>query len=166
MDISIFDLFLGGIGLYAMISGIVGKGKLLRVENIKEGCEEKLMKGQRIMYAVIGLCMVLNAAMSILLSTLYERVIVENAYEFQPRFDLGSWSFLTPKFLTTMTFVFMLISLSFIVALIVFLKKMTNQPEKKKKGEKGAARPAQPTMPSAAFDFGDEQPRPIKRKKD
>ena len=166
MDISIFDLFLGGIGLYAMISGIVGKGKLLRVENIKEGCEEKLMKGQRIMYTVIGLCMVLNAAMSILLSTLYERVIVENAYEFQPRFDLGSWSFLTPKFLTTMTFVFMLISLSFIVALIVFLKKMTNQPEKKKKGEKGAARPAQPTMPSAAFDFGDEQPRPIKRKKD
>ena len=93
------------------------------------------------------------------------RVAVENIYEFQPRFDLGAWSFLTPKFLTTMTFVFMFISLAVIVALIVFLKKMTNKPEKQKKGEKGAKPAQQSIFPDAAFDFGDEEPRPIRNKK-
>lgn len=164
-NISIFDLFLAGIGLYAVICGILGRGKLLQVDNVKEGCEEKLMRGQRIMYAVVGTFMFLNAVMSVLLSVLYERVAVENIYEFQPKFDLGAWSFLTPKFLTTMTFVFMFISLAVIVALIVFLKKMTNKPEKQKKGEKGAKPAQQSAFPDAAFDFGDEEPRPIRNKK-
>lgn len=157
-SISIFDVFLAGIGLYALISGIIGHGRLFTTQNIKEGCEKKIMVGQRVLYIIVGLSMVLNGLMSILLGALYDRSVVDNAYVFVPKSDLGSWSFLTPQLLSVMTFVFMGISLVSIIVLVVLLRKMTVRASAQKSGDGKAGDPAaqQHFMPSAAFEFEDE----------
>lgn len=159
MNFSLFDLFLAGIGVYALIAGIKGSGRLYTNQNVKEGCEEKIMKGQRILYIIVGASMMLNGLSSILLSLLYDREVAETAYVFTPKQDLGSFAFLTPELLSILTFVFMGISLVAITVLFVFLRKMTVKAAPAKKGQGGAAGQAQPQsiFPSAAFNFDDDK---------
>lgn len=160
MGISIFDLFLFAIGVYVLVSGIRGKGRLFTTQNVKEGCEEKIMKGQKIYYIIVGIGMMLNGLSSLLISFLYDRTAGETAYIYTPKVELGSFSFLTPEFLSMMMFIFMLVSLVAIVGLIIFLRKMTNRV--KRGGASSATtadgKPAvQHILPTSAFEFDEEE---------
>lgn len=157
-SISIFDIFMAVIAAYVLISAIIGSGRIFIVQNVKEGREEIVQKGQRWFYLVIGLVMLINAICSMLMSYFYEVQVIDNAYFYVPKHDMGSFSYLTSAFLSTTTFVCMGIALLTILGLVIFIRKNTDrtkrgenvyQKAKKKKN-------AEPPMPSGAFDFDDE----------
>ena len=62
----IIEIIMAAMGIYVLVSGIRGHGRLYTTQHIKEGCEEKSMKGQKIIYLVLGTSMLTNALASIL----------------------------------------------------------------------------------------------------
>ncbi len=165
---SLFDLFLGTMGVYAVIGGIRGKGRLFSTRNVKEAYAGTFMKWQRILYVVLGVFMVLNSGFALLLSNLYESTAVDKAWQYTPKVDLGQWSFLTGELLNKLSFAFMLLSLLTIAGLVVLIQKCTDRKAAKENAEKDASGGGAPRdgarMPSAAFDFPDE-PAEEKKKK-
>lgn len=63
--IKLFDIIIGGIGLYLIFSAIVGKGKLFQNDFIKEGKEEEHKKIVRITSLVIGVLMLATVAIAL-----------------------------------------------------------------------------------------------------
>ena len=70
-SISLFDVLMLGIGVYVLIGGIRGKGRLYSTGNVKKGMEEKYQKTMRLIYTILGVLMTLNGAVSCLSSYFY-----------------------------------------------------------------------------------------------
>ena len=178
-SMNMFDYILLAMGLYVLISGIRGKGRLYTAENIKEGMEEKFHKTMQVLYIILGAVMTVNGVVSILKYTFYEFKEVVAAtetatavYEWVPTKDLGAFRFLTVPVLNVLTFVCMGLCLACIIYMIVAIRKMTdkNAPKKQQAGQSGAgqsqaSRQAGHILPVSAFDFDEpEETEPLPEK--
>lgn len=155
---SLFDYILLGMGVYVLVSGIRGKGRLFTAENIKEGMEEKFMKTMRILYIILGAVMTVNGCVSLVKYNFYtfNPPTAEAAASWTPSGDLGAFSFLTVPVLNVLTYVCMGLCLACIVYMIVAIRKMTdkNAPRKQTtQAQEQAARQAGHTLPVSAFEF-------------
>lgn len=165
---SLFDLLLLGLGIYVLVAGITEKGKLYAADNVKEGMEEKFKSAMRKVYLALGIVMLLNGIASMLMSLLYEPKTLQEAtetaaavFEMVPKFDLGAWSFLTYKLLTTLTYIFMGFVVALIVVMIIVLRKLTER-KAAPAGSAQNSRQAGHILPVDAFDFDEEEPAPEK----
>lgn len=160
MTTSLFDLILIGMSVYVLYNGIVGKGRLYEIDNLKEGKEELFYSVSRKLYLGLGIMMLINSVSSLLLTELYT---YDEAYQLTVSlYDLGKWSFLTPNLLRTVSYVALGFLLVLLVAIGVFMSKVTdrNAPPKKKssgaKKNRGDRREVV-KLPSHAFDFEPQQ---------
>ena len=170
---SMFDYILLAMGIYVLVSGIRGKGRLFTAENIKEGMEEKFMKTMRILYIVLGVVMTINGGVSLIKYNFYifTPATETTAAVWTPTANLGAFSFLTVPVLNVLTYVCMGLCLLCIVSRLVAIRKMTdkNAPARKAAAENPtqqaqAARQAGHVLPVSAFEFdeptetGEEKP--------
>ncbi len=161
-----FDYILLGMGLYVLVSGIRGKGRLFTAENLKEGMEEKFMKIMRVLYIILGAVMTLNGGVSLVKYNFYTFVpaTAESAATWTPSGDLGAFSFLTIPVLNVLTYVCMGVCLACIVYMIIVIRKMTdrNAPRKQESAQGGAAqtqaaRQEGHVLPVSAFEFDEPE---------
>lgn len=153
----LFDLILIGMSIFVFVSGILGRGKLFEIDNVKEGREEDFQKGARKIYIVLGLAMLVNSVFSLLLTELY--TYDENFQLTVPLYDLGEWAFLTPKLIKGISYGALGIMLVLLVILGVFMSKVTdrNAPPKKKTTTASRSSKNKPVVfPTSAFDFSEE----------
>ena len=162
---SLFDAMMLAMGLYVLVAGIRGKGRLYAVGNVKEGMEEKLNKIMRWSYVILGIFMMINSGATILKSQFYAYQEVTPAtdaaaavYKWVATKDLGAFSFLTATVLDVIVYVCLALCLTGIVNLIIAMRKMTDKnapppstgdPAK----DAAAARQAGHVLPVSAFDF-------------
>ena len=158
---AMFDWMLLAISVYVLYAGIVGKGKLYSVENIKEGMEEEFKALSRKIYIFLGIAMVINSAASLLRNTFYAYQEVTPAtetakavYDWVSLKDLGAFSFLTPTVFDIISYVALAVTLGLIVLLVVKMRKYIDK-EAQSKASQGAAKSAS-SMPSSAFNFDEE----------
>ncbi len=173
---SLMDYLLLAIGVYVLISGIRGKGRLFTMEHIKEGMEEKLQKTLRALYIPMGILMLFNGGSSLLKNYFYEQIGTDAATEALPAGswvlqegkNLGSFTFLTPKAFNIFTYVCMGLVLAGVVVLIVVMRKMTDKEAQKAAAAGGGSAAADPrqtghSLPVSAFEFDEpEQADPHK----
>ena len=161
-SMSMFDWLLLAISVYVLYAGIVGKGRLYSVENIKEGKEEEFKQFSRKLYIVLGIAMVINSGASILRNQFYAYQEITPAtetaqavYDWVKLKDLGAFSFLTPKVFDYISYAALAVTLGLIVYLVVVMRKYVDKTAQAKKT--AAAKPAGgSSMPSSAFNFDDE----------
>ncbi len=160
-SLSMFDWLLLAISVYVLYAGIVGKGRLYSVENIKEGMEEEFKALSRKIYIFLGIAMVINSAASLLRNTFYAYQEVTPAtetakavYDWVSLKDLGAFSFLTPTVFDIISYVALAVTLGLIVLLVVKMRKYIDK-EAQSKASQGAAKSAS-SMPSSAFNFDEE----------
>ena len=159
---AMFDWLLLAISVYVLYAGIVGKGRLYSVENIKEGQEEAFKALSRKIYIFLGIAMVINSAASLLRNTFYAYQEITPAagtakavYGWVMIKDLGAFSFLTAPVFDIISYVALAVTLGLIVFLVVKMRKYMDKNAQAKKAE--AAKPAGgSSMPSSAFNFDDE----------
>ena len=158
---AMFDWLLLAVSFYVLYAGIVGKGKLYSVENIKEGKEEEFKQFSRKIYIYLGIAMVINSAASLLRNTFYAYQEITPAtetakavYDWVTLKDLGAFSFLTPVVFDVISYVALALTLGLIVLLVVKMRKYVDKNAQAKSGQ-GAAKPAS-SMPSSAFNFDEE----------
>ena len=159
---AMFDWLLLAISAYVLYAGIVGKGRLYSVENIKEGSEEAFKALSRKIYIFLGIAMVINSGASILRNQFYAYQEITPAtdsakavYDWVTLKDLGAFSFLTPKVFDYISYVALAVTLGLIVYLVVVMRKYVDKTAQAKKT--AAAKPAGgSSMPSSAFNFDDE----------
>ena len=158
---AMFDWLLLAVSFYVLYAGIVGKGKLYSVENIKEGMEEEFKALSRKIYIFLGIAMVINSAASLLRNTFYAYQEVTPAtetakavYDWVSLKDLGAFSFLTPTVFDIISYVALAVTLGLIVLLVVKMRKYIDK-EAQSKASQGAAKSAS-SMPSSAFNFDEE----------
>lgn len=156
----LYYVILLGMGVYVLIAGITGKGRLYAVDNVKEGMEEKFQKTMRAIYLALGISMTLNGVVSALMEILYTTQVVQEATDSTPqvteivaRYDLGFFSFLTPMVLTILTYVCMAVVIGLIVLMIVKLRKMTDRNARRSSSNGQPDRQAGHILPVDAFDF-------------
>ncbi|MPM67190.1 hypothetical protein SDC9_114107 [bioreactor metagenome] len=148
--------------MYVLYAGIVGKGRLYSVDNIKEGKEEEFKAFSRKIYILLGIAMVINSGASILRNQFYAYQEITPAtdaakavYGWVNLKDLGAFSFLTPKVFDIVSYVALAATLGLIVFLVVKMRKYMDKNAQAKKA--AAAKPAGgSSMPSSAFHFDDE----------
>ena len=160
---AMFDWLLLAISFYVLYAGIVGKGRLYSVENIKEGMEEEFKSLSRRIYIFLGIAMVINSGASILRNMFfaYQEITpatdtVAAVFGWVTIKDLGAFSFLTPSVFDIISYVALALTLGLIVLLVVKMRKYidkTAQP----KGKQGNATRAGSSMPSSAFDFDEDK---------
>ncbi|MEA4870263.1 MAG: hypothetical protein VB062_06455 [Christensenella sp.] len=159
---AMFDWMLLAISVYVLYAGIVGKGRLYSVDNIKEGKEEEFKAFSRKIYILLGIAMVINSGASILRNQFYAYQEITPAtdaakavYGWVNLKDLGAFSFLTPKVFDIVSYVALAATLGLIVFLVVKMRKYMDKNAQAKKA--AAAKPAGgSSMPSSAFHFDDE----------
>ena len=158
---AMFDWLLLAVSFYVLYAGIVGKGKLYSVENIKEGMEEEFKALSRKIYIFLGIAMVINSAASLLRNTFYAYQEITPAtetakavYDWVTLKDLGAFSFLTPVVFDVISYVALALTLGLIVLLVVKMRKYVDKNAQAKSGQ-GAAKTAS-SMPSSAFNFDEE----------
>ena len=159
---AMFDWLLIAVSFYVLYSGIVGKGKLYSVENIKEGKEEEFKAFSRKIYIVLGIAMIINSGASVLRSQFYAYQEITPAsgtaqavYDWVTLKDLGAFSFMTPKVFDIISYVALAITLGLIVWLVVKMRQYTDKEAQAKRAAE--AKPASSSsMPSSAFNFDDE----------
>ena len=158
---AMFDWLLLAVSFYVLYAGIVGKGKLYSVENIKEGMEEEFKALSRKIYIFLGIAMVINSAASLLRNTFYAYQEVTPAtetakavYDWVSLKDLGAFSFLTPTVFDIISYVALALTLGLIVLLVVKMRKYVDKNAQAKSGQ-SAAKSAS-SMPSSAFNFDEE----------
>ena len=163
----LFSVILLAIGVYVLVSGIRGKGKLFVVENLKEGYEEKFVKSMRCFLIPIGALMIVNGADSIGKSLLYDMVTNETTgeitYALKETVNLGSFQFLTVKFFDIVNYVCLGLVIAGVVGWLLITRKMTDRnaaprtassdPEAQKRAERQAGH----TLPVSAFEFEEEE---------
>ena len=154
---AMFDWLLLAISVYVLYSGIVGKGKLYSVENIKEDKQEEFKAFSRKIYIFLGITMIINSGASLLSSYLYPvAATAQEASATEPIIDLGAFSFLTPSVFRIITVVALVVTLGLIVFLIVKMRKYIDKNTQAKKSD--AAKPGGgSSMPSSAFNFDDDE---------
>ena len=167
-SLSLFDYILLAMGVYVLVAGIRGKGRLYNVENIKEGMEETYFKAMRKIYIGLGVVMTLNGVFSVLKYVFYsyEEIIpatetMTAGYDWVAKGDMGFWSFLTIPFLNVMTYVCMGISIAVIVLMIIITRKMTDKEAAAKRAQAykesaASSKQAGHILPVSAFDFEEE----------
>ncbi len=158
-----FDWLLLAISVYVLYAGIVGKGRLYSVENIKEGKEEEFKKLSQKIYIFLGIAMVINSGASLLRSTFYTYQEVTPAsgttaavYELMPAKDLGAFSFLTPTVFNVISYVALALTLGLIVLLVVKMRKFVDKDAQAKRSAAAGATKSSSSMPSSAFNFDEE----------
>lgn len=158
---AMFDWLLLAVSFYVLYAGVVGKGKLYSVENIKEGMEEEFKALSRKIYIFLGIAMVINSAASLLRNTFYAYQEVTPAtetakavYDWVSLKDLGAFSFLTPTVFDIISYVALALTLGLIVLLVVKMRKYVDK-NAQSKASQGAAKSAS-SMPSSAFNFDEE----------
>ena len=124
------DILILGIGVYALATAITGTGAMFRNEFIKEGCEEKFKKYVRICSAVVGVCMLGVAAISIFLCGNEKAVYAKYAL-------FG-------------------IAVAALIGSLVITSKMTDKEKKAKAYASG--RTGGVSDSSAAFEFDEDEP--------
>lgn len=169
---SLMDYLLLAIGVYVLIGGIRGKGRLFTMEFLKEGYEEKFKKTLRAIYIPLGIVMLINGSLSIVKGLLYEPVELPASangaaaygWALKEGKDLGAFSFVTPEFFTVLTYVCMGIVVAFVVLLVVMMRRMTDKEAQKKASGAGGpgARARDPRqgghiLPVSAFDFDEPE---------
>ena len=161
---AMFDWLLLAISVYVLYAGIVGKGRLYSVENIKEGQEEAFKALSRKIYIFLGIAMVINSGASLLRSTFYTYQEVTPAtgttaavYDMVATRDLGAFSFLTPEVFNIISYVALALTMGLIVLLVVKMRKFVDKNAQAKKS--AAAGPAKggSSMPSSAFNFDEDE---------
>lgn len=169
---SLFDYLILGMGIYVLVAGIRGKGRLYQVENIKEGMVEKFISIMRRLYIGIGAVMTINGLLSVARYTLYTLVEVTPAtdttaavYDWVPKAESGFWSFLTIPVIQVLAYICTALSLAGIVFLIVITRKMTDKEAAAKQAAAARAGSTSPNqagriLPVSAFDFDDEPETP------
>ena len=159
---AMFDWLLLAISFYVLYAGIVGKGKLYNVENIKEGKEEEFKALSRKIYIYLGIAMVINSAASILRSTYFNYQEITPATETAKAVycwvtikELGSFSFLTPQLFDIISYVALALTLGLIVFLVVKMRKYVDKTAQAK--SKGPAPRSGSSMPTSAFNFDEDE---------
>lgn len=170
---NLMDYLLLAIGVYVLIGGIRGKGKLFQMDFLKEGYEEKFKKTLRSIYIPMGIVMLINGAVSLVKAAYYEQVPVTaadgsvTAYEWALKEgkELGELSFMTPEFFMILTYICMGLVVALVVLLIVMMRKMTDKEAQKKASQAGGpgARSRDPrqgghVLPVSAFEFDEPEP--------
>ena len=159
---AMFDWLLLAVSVYVLYSGIVGKGKLYSVENIKEGKQEEFKALSRKIYIFLGIAMVINSAASLLRNTFYAYQEITPAagtakavYGWVMIKDLGAFSFLTAPVFDIISYVALALTLGLIVFLVVKMRKYVDKTAQSKASQGPAARSGS-SMPSSAFNFDEE----------
>ena len=125
------DIILMGIGVYALVTAITGSGAMFRNEFIKEGREDDFKKYVRICAAVVGVCMLAAAAISIFACSI------------------------DSMFLKVLRYVLFGIGIAALIGSLVITSRMTDK-EKKAKAMTGGRAGA--SNSSAAFEFDENEP--------
>ncbi len=159
---AMFDWLLLAVSFYVLYSGIVGKGKLYSVENIKEGMEEEFKALSRKIYIALGIAMVINSAASLLRNTFYSYQEITPAteaakavYGWKMIKDLGAFSFLSATLFDIISYVALALTLGLIVFLVVKMRKYVDKTAQSKTSQGTSARGGS-SMPSSAFNFEDD----------
>ena len=159
---AMFDWLLLAVSFYVLYAGIVGKGKLYSVENIKEGMEEEFKALSRKIYIFLGIAMVINSAASLLRNAFYTYQEITPAagtakavYGWVAIKDLGAFSFLTAPVFDIISYVALALTLGLIVFLVVKMRKYVDKTAQAKASQGPAARSGS-SMPSSAFNFDEE----------
>ena len=161
---AMFDWLLLAISVYVLYAGIVGKGRLYSVENIKEGQEEAFKALSRKIYIFLGIAMVINSGASLLRSTFYTYQEVTPAtgttsavYDMVATRDLGAFSFLTPEVFNIISYVALALTMGLIVLLVVKMRKFVDKNAQAKKSAAAGPAKSGSSMPSSAFDFDEDE---------
>ena len=161
---AMFDWLLLAVSVYVLYSGIVGKGKLYSVENIKEGMEEDFRKLSRKIYIYLGIAMVINSAASLLRNTFYIYQATTPATETAKAVykwkliegkSLGAFSFLTAQVFDIVSYVALALTLGLIVLLVVKMRKYIDKDAQAKASQNAKKGPSS-SMPSSAFNFDED----------
>ena len=161
---AMFDWLLLAVSVYVLYSGIVGKGKLYSVENIKEGMEEEFKALSRKIYIFLGIAMVINSAASLLRNTFYvyqeltpatETAKAVYTWQLIEGKDLGAFSFLTAPVFDIISYVALALTLGLIVFLVVKMRKYVDKTAQSKSSQ-ASSKSGGSTMPSSAFNFDEE----------
>jgi len=160
---AMFDWLLLAVSVYVLYSGIVGKGKLYSVENIKEGMEEEFKALSRKIYIFLGITMIINSAASLLRNAFFAYQEITPATETAKAVfgwvtlkDLGAFSFLTPVVFDIVSYVALALTLGLIVLLVVKMRKYIDKTAQSKSSQGTAARGGS-SMPSSAFNFDEDE---------
>lgn len=125
------DLILGGIGLYVLISAILGKGALFKNEFLKEGTEEDFKKWVRICSITSGVALIGYTVLAVC-------------------FGYLDWT-------SICGYVLFGIGIIALVAILVISSRFTDK-EKKNKAKAAAAQGGSGGNSSAAFEFDGTEP--------
>ncbi len=162
-SLAMFDWLLLAISVYVLYSGIVGKGKLYSVDNIKEGMEEEFKALSRKIYIFLGIAMVINSGASLLRGTFYTYQEVTPAtdtaaavYDWVATKDLGALSFLTPTVFDIISYVALAVTLGLIVLLVVKMRKYVDKEAQAKKSAGASCSRGGCGMPASAFNFDED----------
>lgn len=169
--LSLFDYMMLAIGVYVLVAGIRGKGRLYSVDNIKEGMEEAFMRIMRKLYIALGIIMTFSGVISILKYVFYAYEEVIPATEtmtagfdwvLKPGMDLGVFRFLTIPVINIITYVCSGLSIVGIVIMIIATRKMTDKNAAARRAEQSRTeadrRQVGHTLPVSAFDFDEPAP--------
>ena len=159
---NLFDFAMGLIGVYVLISGIVGKGRLF-THHAKKGYEKKLKTLLRVCYIVLGVFLILNSGSALLKRFFYTAVEKDGSYEWvlKEGMDLGAFSFLKPHVLDVINYVTTFFNLGSIGVVVVMLRKWGASVAPVKNED---PRQQGHVLPVSAFEFDEEQPEGNKDK--
>ncbi|HAX39945.1 MAG TPA: hypothetical protein DCY10_03560 [Clostridiales bacterium] len=160
---AMFDWLLLAISFYVLYAGIVGKGRLYSVENIKEGMEEEFKALSRKIYIFLGIAMVINSGASILRNAFFAYQEITPAtdtaaaeFGWVAVKELGAFSFLTPMVFDIVSYVALALTLGLIVLLVVKMRKFIDKTAQTKAKQGSAARSTS-SMPTSAFNFDEDE---------
>ncbi len=160
---AMFDWLLLAVSFYVLYAGIVGKGKLYSVENIKEGMQEEFKALSRKIYIFLGIAMVINSAASLLRNAFYtydkiptaDTAKVVYGWKLIEGKSLGAFSFLTAPVFDIISYVALAVTLGLIVFLVVKMRKYVDKTAQTKSSQASSSRGGS-SMPSSAFNFDEE----------
>ena len=161
---AMFDWLLLAISVYVLYAGIVGKGRLYSVENIKEGMEEEFKQLSRKIYIFLGIAMVINSGASIVRGMLYAYQEITPAvgetdavYAWVATRDLGAFKFMTIGVFNIISYVALAVTLGLIVFLVVKMRQYVDKNAQAKKSAAAGAAKSGSSMPSSAFNFDEDE---------
>ena len=161
---SLFDMLLLAIAVYVLYAGIVGKGRLFTLENIKEGMEKPYIALSRKFYIALGISMLINSGSSLLRGVFYKQVVTAAtdttaaSATWEAKMEMGKFAFMTPKVFNIISYVALGITLVLIILLAVLMRKYMDKDAAKKRAAAASGRPQNPNaLPRSAFEFDDEE---------
>ena len=161
---AMFDWLLLAVSFYVLYAGVVGKGKLYSVENIKEGMEEEFKALSRKIYIFLGIARVINSAASLLRNAFYTYQEITPAagtakavygWKLIEGKSLGAFSFLTAPVFDIISYVALALTLGLIVFLVVKMRKYVDKNAQAKSKQSSSPRGGS-SMPSSAFNFDED----------